>query len=243
MPGRNVQGSSIRKQFNYFKSSENDSTVQTEQGTLGIMNLSTKLCALSPEQKRIMQKLIIIFIFLTTSMKIAAQDIIPDPPDQRSGYININELTFGYGLGSTEVENSKYLYGFTTVHGYEFNIDPFYIKSNISLCAGAGMLFYDEEALFPVVADMRYAINLRKISPFIFGKGGLLLNLDGLSDRSMLFVNGGAGARILLSNKVDLTIGAGLLMQFNREGTRDSFAVINAGVTFKPGSVKRVSEL
>lgn len=190
-----------------------------------------------------MDKLIITLILLTASMIMAGQDIIPDPPDPKSGYININELTFGYGLGSTEVENSKYLYGFTTVHGYEFNIEPFFVKSNISLCAGAGMQFYDEGAMFPVIADVRYAIKLRKISPFIFGKGGLLLNPDDLNSLSRPFLNGGAGARILLSNKIDLTIGTGLLMQFNRGGTRDSFGVINAGVTFKPGSVKRVSEL
>ena len=52
----------------------------------------------------------------------------------------------------------------------------------------------------------------------------------------MLYLNGGLGTKIRLSNKLDLTIGAGLFMQFGREDKRDTFANLKIGVTFKPGS-------
>ena len=186
-----------------------------------------------------MHKLTLTFVLLTISTFIGGQDIIPDPPDPKSGYININELTFGYGLGSRDVEYSNYFYGLTTVHGYEFNIEPLNIESNLSLCAGTGMLFYGDGALFPLMADIRYAINLRKISPFVSGNGGLLLNIDDIRDASMIYINGGLGTKIRLGNKLNLSIGTGLFMQFGREDKRDTFANLKVGVAFKPGQKAR----
>ncbi len=86
------------------------------------------------------------------------------------------------------------------------------------------MLFYGEGAMFPLMADIRYAINLRRISPFVFGNGGLLLNIDDIRDESMIYINGGLGTKIRLGNKLNLTIGTGLFMQFGREDKRDTFA-------------------
>ena len=165
-----------------------------------------------------------------------AQDFNPEPPDPQSGYLNINELTAGYGLGSIETPYSKYFYGFTTIHGYEFNIAPFNIKSGLFVGAGTGMLFYDEGAMFPLLADMRYTITRRKISPFVFGNGGLLVNIDDIRNQSMLSIKGGAGARIRLSEKLNLSIGTGLTMQLHRDDLRDTFLNLKAGVTFKPGT-------
>jgi len=182
-----------------------------------------------------MYKSITGLVLLTISSLLCGQDIFLDPPDPKSGYVNINELTIGYGLGSRDVEYSNYFYGLTTVHGYEFNITPFNIKSNLSLCAGAGMLFYGDGAMFPVMADIRYAINLQKISPFVFGNGGLLVNIDDMKEGSMLYLNGGLGTKIRLSNKLNLSIGTGLFMQFGREDKRDTFSNLKVGVTFKPG--------
>ena len=174
-------------------------------------------------------------LFLGCSV-LYGQDIYLEPPDAKSGYVNINELTVGYGLGSRDVEYSNYFYGLTTVHGYEFNIEPFNIESNLSLCAGTGMLFYGDGAMFPVMADIRYAINLRKLSPFVFGNGGLLLNIDDIHDASMIYINGGLGTKIRLGNKLNLSVGTGLFMQFGHLDKRDTFANLKAGVTYKPSS-------
>ena len=183
-----------------------------------------------------MYKLSLIFVLLTINKLLPGQDIILEPSDPNSGYININELTFGYGLGSRDVEYSNYFYGLTTVHGYEFKIEHFNIESNLSLCAGTGMLFYGDGAIFPLMADIRYSINLHKVSPFVFGNGGLLLNIDDIRDASMIFINGGFGTKIRLSNKLNLSVGTGLFMQFGREDKRDTFANLRVGVAFKPGS-------
>ncbi len=182
-----------------------------------------------------MYKSIAGLVLLTFSTLLYGQDIILEPPDPKSGYVNINEVTIGYGLGSRDVEYSNYFYGLTTVHGYEFNIEPFNIKSNLTLCAGTGMLFYGDGAMFPLIADFRYAVNLRRISPFVFGNGGLLLSIDDVTDASLVYVNGGLGTKIRLGSKLNLTIGTGLLMQFGREDKRDTFANLKVGVTFKPG--------
>jgi len=173
-------------------------------------------------------------VLLIISTVLSGQDFIPEPPDPQSGYLNINELTAGYGLGNTEIPYSKYFYGFTTIHGYEFNISPFDIKSDLFVGAGAGMLFYDDGAMFPLLADLRYTIIRKKISPFVFGNGGLLISMDGIRDRSMLSVNGGAGTRIRISDKLNVCIGTGLSIQFHRDEGRDAFIHLRAGVSFKP---------
>lgn len=175
-------------------------------------------------------------VLLTISTLVYGQDIYLEPTDAKSGYVNINELTVGYGMGSRDVEYSNYFYGLTTVHGYEFNIEPFNIESNLSLCAGTGMLFYGDGAMFPLMADIRYAINFQRFSPFVFGNGGLLINIEDIRDASMIYINGGLGTKIRLGNKLNLSIGTGLFMQFGREEKRDTFANLKAGVTFKPGS-------
>lgn len=177
---------------------------------------------------------IISLLFITGSL-LSAQDIIPDPPDPQSGYININELNGGYGLGSTEIPYSKYFYGFTTIHGYEFNIRPININSGFFAGAGGGMLFYGDGAMFPLFGDIRYTLNLKKVSPFVYGSGGLMLNFDNIEDQSMLFIDAGIGTRIRLKDKLNLSLGTGLFMQFNRNDRRDTFVNLKAGVTFKPG--------
>ncbi len=181
-----------------------------------------------------MNKFFLSIIFSGCSL-LYGQDVYPEAPDAGSGYINLNELTIGYGLGSRDVPYSDYFYGFTTVHGYEFNIKYFNIENNLSLCGGTGMLFYSDGALFPLMADIRYSLNFRKFSPFVFGNGGMLFSVDDIADASMLYVNGGFGTKIRYGSRLNLTIGTGLFMQFKREDRRDTFANIKIGVTFKPG--------
>ncbi len=97
------------------------------------------------------------------------------------------------------------------------------------------MLFYDDGAIFPLLADLRYTIIRKKISPFVFGSGGFLINPENIRDRSMLKINGGAGTRIRLSDKLNLTIGTGVTMQFHRDNIRDTFLNLKAGVSYKSG--------
>ena len=175
-------------------------------------------------------------ILLISGTIAAGQDIIPEPPDPQSGYINLNEFTGAYGLGSTDVPYSKYFYGLTTIHGYEFNIKPFNINTGLAVGAGAGMLFYGDGTIFPLFLDLRYTLNFNKISPFVFGSGGLLLNFDDLNELSKLYANAGAGLKIKISSKVALNIGPGLLVQFGKDDSRDAFVNLKAGVSFKPGA-------
>lgn len=177
----------------------------------------------------------ILLLLLICGSTLRSQDFYLEPPDPRSGYININELTCGYGLGSTDVPYSKYFYGFTTIHSYEFNFEPFNINSGFSIGAGAGMQFYSDGAMFPVTGDLRYTIYLRRISPFIYGNGGFLTNFDDLRNQSMLCLNCGIGTKIQMSEKLNLSIGTGLSVQLSQDDTRDTFVSLRAGVSYKPG--------
>jgi hypothetical protein len=58
--------------------------------------------------------------------------------------------------------------------------------------------------------------------------------MDGIRDQSMLSVNGGAGTRIRLSDKLNVSVGAGLSIQLHRDEGRDAFINLRAGVSYKP---------
>jgi hypothetical protein len=188
-----------------------------------------------------MRKLSIILIILLGSTIIFGQSYRPIRFTPDPGYININELTYGRGLGSTDMPYSKQFYGFTTTHGYQFDIYPLHINSSVMGGIGAGMVFYEEGPMFPLYLDLRYSLNFKYISPFVFGIGGLLLNIEDLKEQSMLFINAGAGAKIKINNKLAITICAGPFRQVARDDRQDTFVNLKVGVAYKPGKSKRTS--
>jgi hypothetical protein len=79
-------------------------------------------------------------------------------------------------MGSTTEPYSKQYYGLTTMNGYKFGVRILHTKSTILGDIGAGMLFYNESPLFPLYLDIRFTMNNKRISPFIFRDCGILLN-------------------------------------------------------------------
>jgi len=175
------------------------------------------------------RKLSIIILIISTVTVISAQDMVdPNRPgtllNNNPGFITINELHFGIGLGTTNVPYSKSFFGFTTINGYQIN-------KNFVAAAGTGLSFYNGGMLVPLFLDFRFRFNISQFTPYFFGDGGFLLNPSDLNS-TKLFINPGLGIRYSFSKNLAANLGGGFLIQTGG-GTRDTFINIKMGVTYK----------
>jgi hypothetical protein len=140
------------------------------------------------------------------------------------GYIMINEITSGFGLGVTDAPFAKYYFGFTTTHGYQINKD--FIAGG-----GTGISFYNGGTLVPLFLDFRYRIYVSRVTPYVVADGGFMLDFSGKKD-TRPFINPGAGFTYTLKPKLALNFGAGLFVQWG-SFARDSYINLRTGVTYK----------
>ena len=178
--------------------------------------------------------LLILYITLPGIICLGQVNSRPVTLNPRSGYVTLNELTGGYGMGQTTIDYSKYYFGFTTTHGYQLNIYGLHVNNSIAGGIGAGILFYNGGPLLPLYGDVRFRLNRGKISPFLFARGGLLMSIKDLNGQTRLFANGGGGINIKLDERLTFNIGPGLLVQMGSNVSRDAFVTLNAGLAFKP---------
>jgi len=173
--------------------------------------------------------IIIVVICAIVTTTVSAQNIaVPNMPvtvlSREPGFITINEITFGIGLGDTDVDYSKTFIGFTTINGYQIN-------KNFVAAAGTGLFFYNGGLLVPLFLDFRYRFNINQYTPYLFADGGFLLNFSEISS-TKLFINPGIGIRYTFSRNIGVNLGSGLMVQTG-DGNRDTFINIKSGVTFK----------
>jgi opacity protein-like surface antigen len=169
----------------------------------------------------------IIFIVGITSVLSAQYKVNPNKPystlKSDPGFITINELTGGIGLAGTTAPFSQYFMGFTSVNGYQVN-------KNFILGAGTGFYVYESGLLVPLFLDLRFAFYVGKLTPYLFGDGGLLLDVSDFNS-TKLFINPGAGVRYALNRNVAINLGAGFLSQV--DGTvRETFVNLKVGVVY-----------
>ncbi len=170
-----------------------------------------------------------IFIFYTAD----AQRRRPITINTGSGYVTINEMTGGYGLAGTSSDYADYFYGFTTTHGYQWNMRGLGVNQSMSGAMGAGILIYESGKLFPLFGDLRFTINRTKVSPYFMARGGILISSENFDKLTQLFINAGGGINIKIAGSLAVNLGPGLLVQAGG-GSRESFATMNAGLWFKP---------
>lgn len=151
-----------------------------------------------------------------------------------SGYVTINELNYGLGLGSKDLPYSEYYYGITTMHGYQLNRYGLHIDHSIQAGVATGFLMYNEGNLIPLYLDLRYNLNHNSISPFVTGNGGLLISYNDFDQGTRIFIKAGGGLRYRIDDRFHATLGAGLQVQMGNGSPRDAFATLNAGIIFKP---------
>lgn len=151
-----------------------------------------------------------------------------------SGYVTVNELSVGYGLGETVIDYSRYFSGFTTTHGYQLNIYGLNVNSSLAAGAGTGIFIYNGGVLLPVYGDGRFTMNRKRVSPYVFVRSGLLFSLRDFNGQTRLFVQGGTGLNIKIDDQFAFCVSPGLLLQMGSNVSRDAFLSLNAGIVFKP---------
>lgn len=174
-----------------------------------------------------MKNLLISILVICTSTPLFSQELEnPNKPfgtlSSEPGYVTINELSAGFGLGETGPDYSTRFFGFTTIHGYQIN-------KSFTTSGGTGILFYNGGALVPLFVDVRFRFNLKPITPYLWEQTGVLFNFSDFKN-SKFFVAFGAGGQYAFTKKLAANLGVGGMVQSS--GVRDSFIVVKAGVTY-----------
>ena len=127
----------------------------------------------------------IAIVFYATFTATAHYKVVPNMTfstlNTNPGYITINEIIGGFGLGGTTTPYSKHFFGFTSINGYQVN-------KNFIFRAGTGLYFYDSGLLVPLFLDFRFSFHINLVTPYIFGDGGLLLNISNFNETSYLLI-------------------------------------------------------
>ena len=178
-----------------------------------------------------MKRSLTLLIIATISAALVAQGrVMPNRAysilNSSPGYITINELQAGLGLGNTSTDFSKSMYGFTSIHGYQMN-------KSFLLAGGTVVLLYNGGMLIPLFMDFRYNFKISSFTPYAYSDGGILMNVSDLVEGSKIFINAGGGVRYSFSRQIAATLSAGYWIQNGI--SRDSFVIVKTGITYKPG--------
>ncbi|HUX95297.1 MAG TPA: hypothetical protein VMV47_06140 [Bacteroidales bacterium] len=174
---------------------------------------------------------------LAQSLKEKEEKILADSlaeankpiPPKESGFVSINELGGGFGLGNTAVDYSKSLLGVSTIAAYRIN-------QHFITGFGTGLSLYDGGTMVPLYLDFRYILRERKFTPFVVADGGFLFVTKDFS-ASGIFINPAIGATRKVNEKITLHLSSGLLLQAAPAGPpsggfRRSFINIKGGISF-----------
>ncbi len=142
------------------------------------------------------------------------------------GYITINEVNAGIGLGGTTDDFSKYFFGVTSLHGYQVN-------EYFMLGGATGFLVYEDGVLIPLYADMRLRFYSSTFSPYISASGGLLINPADVNLGTRMFINPSGGMRYTVNPRLALSGSVGLWLQMGSGVSRESFINTRVGVVYK----------
>jgi hypothetical protein len=173
-------------------------------------------------------KLIIILVMITQIIKsqtVIEQIVINNELVSKHRLILNTEINSGLGLLTTDTDFSNHFFGLTS--GFRYGI-----TKDFQGGLGAGLSFYNGGLLVPVYIDLRYFLNIGKMSLYPFGDAGLLLNFPDSKWNEGLFVNPGIGVRRLISDKLAISLGFGLFVQKRPEDLRDSFINAKFGISF-----------
>jgi hypothetical protein len=171
--------------------------------------------------------LFILMILAGNVISLPAQELVyPNQPEEiiRStrGFITMLEFNGGLGMANGEASYSKNFAGINIQAGYQ--LSRYFIVS-----AGTGFSAYSDGNLIPFYADIRYIVIIRKLSPFLFGDGGLLFSS---AVNQAMFINPGFGVRYSLSRRFALTFAGGMYLQTSDQNML-KFINVRSGVTYK----------
>jgi len=182
-----------------------------------------------------MKKVVFIFsaVFVTAICLKGQQTKISIPPSQdpntQKGFVNITEIITGIGLSITDAPYSKFIAGLTAVNGIQIN-------KYLIAGAGTGLHFYNEGFLLPLYFSCRftYPLSSTKISPYINGDIGILLNFKDTTGKIWTLLNPLIGASYKIKSNMSANLGAGILTHMKPDKATDSFMIFKLGLIFLP---------
>lgn len=139
-------------------------------------------------------------------------------------FITAAELTGGWGMNTTDIPYAHWLSGATVVAGLEFN-------RRFLAGFGAGAHIFNGGTLIPIFVEFRYGFPTKNFTPYLFSKGGALLNFES-NNSSNIFLNAGIGLRHQFSDKLGFNFGTGLYTHNSGQYGRSSFLTMNLGLIF-----------
>jgi hypothetical protein len=175
------------------------------------------------------KRLIISTIFAVGFLSLlSAQEVIRyEKPlvmlSSEKGYIMINEINMGFGLGVNNVPYSQYFIGLNTIHAYQIN-------QNYVVGGGTGVSFYNGGTLVPLFLDFRYRIYVSRVTPYAVADAGFMLDFSGKKD-TRGFINPSVGVSYTLKPQLAISAGTGMFIQWGH--VRDTFINLKGGVVYK----------
>jgi hypothetical protein len=162
-------------------------------------------------------------------ISVSAQDkVYPNMPFRvyrlNTGFVIGAELQVAEGPKVANDSVSGRFGGLTFLAGYQ-------AARNFVVSAGWGFSYYKSGVLVPLLLDFRYSLTLKRISPYVYADGGLILNTH-IFNNTKTFINPGIGVQYSLSNDLEFVLSSGFWLQ---RGDLDLNAFINfkAGVRYK----------
>ena len=141
-----------------------------------------------------------------------------------AGWFNNTELDGGYGLYQTNKPFAHYFYGITTINGYVIN-------KHFLTGIGTGLNHYNGGWLVPLFLDFRYTFPQGRYTPYIYADGGFQIDIEHLKVPNSVFMNPGVGVYKIITNRMALNMGAGLMVQ--QYDFRSAFVNLKVGIYFK----------
>ncbi len=135
----------------------------------------------------------------------------PPTDYKQKGFIDLTELTYGYGVSTITTSNGSATvndktdptFGLRTVNGYQFN--PF-----VTLGLGLGYEQYGNSGLIPITLDTRIMFSRKKIAPVLNLNGGYAA---GVNNSGGFCLNPALGLRIFMTKKAAFIFNLGYKMQ------------------------------
>ena len=154
--------------------------------------------------------LILVLIINCTLVSVSGQEkVYPNMPFKllrlNNGVVVGIELQAGAGRTIINDSISGRFTGLTLLTGYQ-------VDKNFVVSAGAGISFYRKGALVPLFLDVRYALSLNQLGPYLYADGGLLLNTGNI-DNTKVFLNPGIGIQYSASDDLAFVFSTGFWLQ------------------------------
>jgi len=149
-----------------------------------------------------------------------------DSISMRPAFSIAGEIFQGWPLSASGPAFSRDITGFSGMAGILF-------RRRLLTAVGTGFNIYNGGNAIPLFVEFRYSFNDKKLNPYVFGRGGGLINLVD-TDFSNIFVHYGLGIWQRMNRSFAVSLSTGLYTHSaGIANRRDSFILVNLGIIWK----------